>query len=90
MINNSKKIAIFYFLLSVTWIYLSDAIIDIIFPFISSRSLYVINIVKGVGFVSLTALLLYKFINKNYEDLNQSQKEYFNLFLRNEIKIDKK
>jgi PAS domain S-box-containing protein len=80
MINNSKKIAIFYFLLSVTWIYLSDAIIDIIFPFISSRSLYVINIVKGVGFVSLTALLLYKFINKNYEDLNQSQKEYFNLF----------
>lgn len=83
MINKSKKIAIFYFLISVVWIYVSDAIIDLIFPFISSRSLYAINVLKGVGFVSLTALLLYKFINRNFQDLNQSQKEYFNLFNAN-------
>lgn len=80
MIKSSKRIAMLYFCIGVIWIYTSDMFFDIVLTSLSKSQINFFNTLKGIGFVALTAFLLYKLIGKYYKTLKRSEEEYRAMF----------
>lgn len=61
------EIVLVYFTVSAIWIFLSDIIVNVM---IDSPSLRTdISIVKGIGFILLTSVLLYYLVKKGFDSL---------------------
>lgn len=83
MIMSSKRIVLLYFFISCVWIYTSDTFFGALFQNLSSDKLIYFNTLKGLVFVSITALLLYKLINTHYKKVKRSEEEYRAMFDQN-------
>ncbi|QEK52602.1 PAS domain S-box protein [Pedobacter aquae] len=78
--NSQKKITLYYFILGISWIYFSDRALDYFFKDHVLCDNNWANTIKGLLFVTITSLLLYKLINKYFDKLSKSEKDYRNMF----------
>lgn len=77
----AKKIAIFYLLIASTWILLSDMTLEWLAPELSN--VFYISKLKGLFFVSFTALLLYFFVRRENRKREKLESGYIELFENN-------
>lgn len=80
MNNSSLRIALVYFCISVIWIYSSDMFFEYALAGLPTNLKNIFNILKGIAFVSITAIFLYKLINRHYNKLQRSEEEYRGMF----------
>ena len=74
------KIAIIYVVAGVLWITLSDELLSLLQKYLSLRAVLVIGSVKGIVYVLLTGLLLYKLIKIHTNRLADSELRYRSYF----------
>ncbi len=77
----AKKIAIFYLLIASLWILLSDMTLEWLAPELSN--VFYISKLKGLFFVSFTALLLYFFVRRENHKREKLESGYIELFENN-------
>ncbi len=65
------EIVLVYFVVSAVWILLSDNGVYLMVADPSTRTN--ISIVKGIGFILLTSVLLYYLVKKGFDSLRSSQ-----------------
>src|SRR5690606_24613484 len=77
------RIAFFYFLISIAWIYLSGEALHYFFQDSSPGEKRLAELFKGSGFIILTTFFLYKLINSYYKNLKKSEELYKDMFEAN-------
>jgi len=77
----AKRIAFFYLLLASLWVLLSDSALEWLAP--SLVDVFYISRLKGLFFVSFTALLLYFFVRRENRKRKQLETVYTELFENN-------
>lgn len=80
------KIVILYLLFSLTWVLFGNAIIALL-TFIFPYGKETLEIIKGVLFILVTASLLFVAIKRQQQLLQNSEKQYRNLFYSNPTPI---
>lgn len=80
MKSNALKIACIYILLALTWIALSDKLVQALHPYFTPKHFLFINLAKGSVFVLLTGFMLYKLITAHDRRLITSEKQYRSFF----------
>lgn len=75
------KIAFLYFVIGISWIFLSDFLLQSYFFLIFSPEL--LQTAKGILFVTITSLLLFSAMKKQQEILLNSENHYKSLFYSN-------
>lgn len=71
------QIAIFYTILGVLWITLSDRLVFYLFP--NAAILTVVHTYKGLVFIFMTSLLLYALLKREVEIRTQAEQNYQNI-----------
>jgi|GEM_PF-908811 len=79
------RIALIYIALGVLWITLSDKVLSLLQPGIDSSLFLIINSCKGIFYVIITGLLLWKLIKKDDVRLIASEKQYRNMYEGNPL-----
>jgi PAS domain S-box-containing protein len=79
------RICIFYIVLSVLWITLSDKILFLFESKISNSTLLILSSCKGYFFVLMTGLLFYKLIKVDEVRLKESEKKYRTMYEGNPL-----
>ncbi|RCH55164.1 hypothetical protein DJ568_08220 [Mucilaginibacter hurinus] len=74
------KIAVIYVVAGILWITLSDQLLLMLQNSLDIQLLLLLNGVKGIGYVLITGLLLYKLINMHTKRLAESEKQYRSFF----------
>ncbi|WP_333820229.1 PAS domain S-box protein [Ohtaekwangia sp.] len=77
------KIAIVYALLGLGWIYISTVVLNSYFDKESERHINTIQAWLRLAFITVSAVVLYIFINRLYKALQQRATEYGKLFQKN-------
>jgi PAS domain-containing protein len=77
----AKKTAIFYLLIASLWILLSDMALEWLAPGLTN--VFYISKLKGLFFVSFTAVLLYFFVKRENEKRERLESGYIELFENN-------
>lgn len=81
--GNSLKIALFYLLIGVIWIYFSDRAILYIFTGVSNDTLTIIQNIKGFFYIGFTACILYFTLSYFFRKISSTSEEYLRLFHAN-------
>jgi PAS domain S-box-containing protein len=83
---NPLRIVLFYFLLSLCWILLGDRAIEVLHRWlpVSKENL---EMIKGILFISITAVLLYLAIKRQQQSIMDSENQYKKLFYSNPTPI---
>jgi PAS domain S-box-containing protein len=79
------RICIFYIVLSVLWITLSDKLLFLFESKISNSTLLILSSCKGYVFVLMTGLLFYKLIKVDEVRLKESEKKYRTMYEGNPL-----
>lgn len=79
------RIALIYIALGVLWITLSDQVLSLFQLRTNSTLFLTINSCKGVFYVLITGLLLWKLIKKDDERLVESEQQYRNMYQGNPL-----
>jgi len=82
MNDKPQKIVFLYLAISITWILLSDYLVEILAFIVGSNSL-MLQSGKGIFFVLVTATLLYMAIKKQHKILKHNGEQYKSLFQSN-------
>ncbi|MFW1676905.1 putative bifunctional diguanylate cyclase/phosphodiesterase [Pontibacter sp. JAM-7] len=77
-VNVASKVAFYYFIFAVTWIVLSDAVVEHLVVDLGWLSF--IQTIKGLMFVLLSALLIFFLVNRYAHQLRQSELQLRTLF----------
>ena len=80
MKSGAFKIVAIYIALALTWIAVSDKMVQALHLYFNPQYLLFINVVKGSVFVLLTGFMLYKLINAHDRRLLASEKQYRSFF----------
>jgi PAS domain S-box-containing protein len=80
MRSGAFKIVAIYIALALSWIALSDKLVQALHLYFSPQHLLFINVVKGSVFVLLTGFMLYKLIVRHDRSLIASEKQYRSFF----------
>ncbi len=83
MKKGAISIALSYLIVSVIWLYFSGEVLHFIFHNVSPEEKKQAEFYKGFGFVIITAILLYKLIDRYYENLEKSRTQYRDMFESN-------
>ncbi len=75
----SFKISLIFFLVSLFWIFTSEWLLTRFFP----NDVFWISITKGFLFISATGILFYKMIQKNFEKIEDREKQLNSLIENN-------
>jgi PAS domain S-box-containing protein len=79
------RICIFYIVLSVLWITLSDKILFLFESKVSNSTLLILSSCKGYFFVLMTGLLFYRLIRVDEVRLKESEKKYRTMYEGNPL-----
>lgn len=80
MKNYPLRLAILYFLLASSWIFLSDYLVELLVP---ARYITAVQTGKGFGFIVLTAIGLFLIVRHYYHRIQANELEYRKLFKDN-------
>ncbi len=80
MVNSAKKIAFYYLLIGIIWIYFSDSALNYIFKDKPINETYLNGTIKGIIFIIVTSTLLYQLIKRYFLALIKSEKDYRSMF----------
>jgi PAS domain S-box-containing protein len=79
---NPLNIVLFYFLLSLCWILLGEKAVEVLHRWLPA-SKENLEVIKGLFFISITALLLYLAVKRQQQSLMDSENQYKKLFYSN-------
>ncbi|KHJ37746.1 blue-light-activated protein [Pedobacter glucosidilyticus] len=80
MINSAKKIAFYYLIVGVSWIYFSDRALTYFFKDKDLHETYWDGTIKGILFIIVTSILLYQLIKRYFLALTKSERDYRSMF----------
>lgn len=83
MRSGAFKIAAIYTVTGLLWIILSDKLLDLIAEGMSVSLLFFISSVKGLAYVLLTGIILYRLILNHDSRLSDSERQYRSYFEAN-------
>lgn len=80
MVNSARKIAFYYLVVGVTWIYFSDRALNYFFKNKDLHETYWDGTIKGILFIVVTSILLYQLIKRYFLALTKSERDYRSMF----------
>ncbi|WP_295768548.1 PAS domain S-box protein [uncultured Mucilaginibacter sp.] len=79
------RIAIIYIVLGIIWIAVSDRLLSVFQDDFSPAAYHFINLVKGILYVLITGVLLWKLIKNDDQRLTESEKQYREIYAGNPL-----
>lgn len=80
MVSSAKKIAFYYLVVGIIWIYFSDSALNYIFKDKPLDETYLNGTIKGIFFIIVTSILLYQLIKRYFIALTKSERDYRSMF----------
>ncbi|UEG51565.1 PAS domain S-box protein [Mucilaginibacter daejeonensis] len=85
MRSGALRIALIYTFLGVIWIALSDELLAFLGKEMSARTMFLISSSKGIIFVLLTGLLIWKLVHDHTLRLSEREKQYRDMYQGNPL-----